>query len=633
MSNFIKSAFICLGLLWPSLLFSQTALYDVQRIAPELLEDANAVMRESKVEIEVYSNGKTRTRTREVVTVFNEAGKRHAPMVIIYNKGQKVNIIKAQGYDKSGKPVFKINKSDITDQSATSDGVFAGDSRVKYFSPAWSTYPFTIEYEYETIENNIFFTSVFPHISNGLAIQKAELNVISPPGFDLNIKESFLNKSAEKQSGKKNSIRWTFENIKAFNSESFLPDWRYFTPHVVVAPRKIIHSGYTGDLSSWKEFGKWRAKLIENRDVLPPKSISMLQELVKDKENEREKIKAIYQYMQSRTRYVAIMYGIGGWQPEYASEVDRLGYGECKGLSNYMKAMLKAVGIESHYTVVFSGKNKRFFHTDLVTNMFNHVMLCVPNNGDTIWLECTDQQIPFGFLGNHTDNRPVLLITDEGGVLAKTPKYCKDVNVATSTSHITLREDGNASLALSMKLKGLEFDDYFGIMTLSSSDQKRALSSILPFNDFSIQTHSFQWTKDAPEATFLLEAELKNMGTRNGTRLMVNLQTMNSFKQAPARARNRQHPFEISMEFTNSDTLLISIPKGYSPQLFQTSTVEDARFGKYESRMDLTDGKIRYIRNMERNSGIFPAELYNEFVEFMQKIVLADKRQLILVKE
>jgi len=53
---------------------------------------------------------------------------------------------------------------------------------------------------------------------------------------------------------------------------------------------------------------------------------------------------------------VSIQIGIGGWQPFDASTVQRLSYGDCKALANYMKTLLEAVGLSANYCLVNAGK-------------------------------------------------------------------------------------------------------------------------------------------------------------------------------------------------------------------------------------------------------------------------------------
>ena len=79
-----------------------------------------------------------------------------------------------------------------------------------------------------------------------------------------------------------------------------------------------------------------------------------------------------------------------------ASDVDKLGYGDCKALTNYTKTLLDAVDVESYYTVVYGGKRIRNIDKEFSATEGNHVILCLPNEEDYIWLECTSQKTPFG---------------------------------------------------------------------------------------------------------------------------------------------------------------------------------------------------------------------------------------------
>jgi hypothetical protein len=171
---------------------------------------------------------------------------------------------------------------------------------------------------------------------------------------------------------------WNFENINAIRREHLSPVLSYFAPRIMFAPEKFEYDGYQGSNESWEDFGKWIWAMNQGRDNLPPERVAHLNALVANFDNDRDKVRAIYEFMQSRTRYVNISLGIGGIQPFDAETVDRTGYGDCKALTNYMMAMLKAVGIESFYTLVRAGVGRYNIVNDFTSNQFNHVILSVP---------------------------------------------------------------------------------------------------------------------------------------------------------------------------------------------------------------------------------------------------------------
>jgi transglutaminase-like putative cysteine protease len=155
-----------------------------------------------------------------------------------------------------------------------------------------------------------------------------------------------------------------------------------------------------------------------------------------------KKAKIIYKYVQEKSRYVNISIGIGGWKPMLASDVDRLGYGDCKALSNYTKALLKAVDVPSYNTILYGNPKKRNIEADFVSMQGNHMILAIPNKNSFIFLECTSQVDPFGYQGTFTDDRDVLVVKPEGGEIVRTKIYQDEDNAQKSKGKYAIAENG-----------------------------------------------------------------------------------------------------------------------------------------------------------------------------------------------
>jgi hypothetical protein len=48
---------------------------------------------------------------------------------------------------------------------------------------------------------------------------------------------------------------------------------------------------------------------------------------------------------------------------------------------------LKGIGIKGYYTWIYGGYSERFISKDFTSDEFKHIVVCVPNGKETLWME------------------------------------------------------------------------------------------------------------------------------------------------------------------------------------------------------------------------------------------------------
>ncbi|MBK6985450.1 MAG: DUF3857 and transglutaminase domain-containing protein [Bacteroidetes bacterium] len=311
-------------------------------------DNVNSVIRLDKTEFKIKDKGKAVLNTHYVITIFNERGADNQLRYYThYYKLNKVLDVSGNVYDKNGERIYKLSKKDIYDVSSSARSNDVTDSRIKIaeFDNKSFQFPYTIEFE-SSVEttNMMFYPSEYFYPSERLSTQEKTLIIETPNDFEFRYKEkkmpSTLNLVTEKN---KKIYTWTIKNISASEYEIHTPD--DFYPEIITAPKSFSVEGYEGDIESWKDIGKFIFKLNEGRDVLPEATKLKVAALVSKEKDTLKKIELLYQYLQNNTRYMSIQLGIGGWQTISAMDVAQTGYGDCKALSNYMKALLKEASV------------------------------------------------------------------------------------------------------------------------------------------------------------------------------------------------------------------------------------------------------------------------------------------------
>jgi len=610
--------------------------YPAATIPDSLLSGANAVVREDSCVFTYLSAQRTQLFVHRVVTVLNKNGDSHGEFIESYDKFRKISSFKGNVYDANGKPVRKFNMSDAEDISGSAGYDRFDDYRYKSYKPLQSQYPYTVEYEYEIdFSGSLFFPEWYAFNDYEVSVENTVLRVTVPKAYVLRYKTFNLNEEPNVQyDDNVKHYLWKAQRIKALDDEPFADNIRNHIMAVFTAPSDFFYDGYLGKMDSWNAFAAWIMQLNAGRDILSEERTAEIRDLVKDAKDEREKIKILYHYMQGRTRYFSIQLGIGGYQPMDARVVDEVGYSDCKGLSNYMKALLEAVGIESYYTLVASGGDFPQLISDFPSLQFNHAMLCIPLPNDTVWLECTSQIIPFGFLGDFTSDRQVLVIKNTGAELARTPVYTTKNNYQTTKARVTITPDGNAEATVTRAFGGLQFDDWQGKLLMGPTDLKDWLYKYVKIPNFTITACDFkQVATGNPESAMKLAFSLGNYGSLSGKRLFVPLNLLNRSTYVPAKIKNRWSNIDKLIGYADTDSIIYTLPEGMTIEYLPEKTEITTPFGTYVSNVTTSGNTITYYREIKMFKGTFPKSAYEDLIKFYREISNADKCQAILTKK
>jgi transglutaminase-like putative cysteine protease len=388
----------------------------------------------------------TLTEKQEKRLLILEAqGLSHATVVLMYDKLQEIQNFDLEVTNPiTGKSIKKARLRDMADVAPpTSD--FLLDNRYKVFEVTAPSYPILVKITTEVLrKTNFYYPTWVPVQYNFQKVKESVLQFNYPTELGLKYKEMNLAGTKDLQeSAGVTTLTWTEKDLEV-QTPSFDLDK---DPKIILSPVQFAINEFRGEMNDWSGLASWQNKLNQGRGELPAEFKSQLLEMVKEADEPYEKVAILYDYLQRNYRYVSIQLGIGGWQTMTAEEVLQNKYGDCKALTNLMKSMLEAVGVPAYYTLVLAGEDSKDIEVDFPSNQFNHVILQVPTTKDPIWLECTSNMNPPGFLGGFTSDRHVLVTTPTGGYLTKTPNYTSpEWNTIKTNSKLILDQQGAAKI-------------------------------------------------------------------------------------------------------------------------------------------------------------------------------------------
>jgi transglutaminase-like putative cysteine protease len=598
-----------------------------------LLKNANAVIRQNNITIIIDDYDDVEIVTDRIVTILNKKGLSDIKAGESYDDDTKIKEIEVTVYDSEGNKQVRFKRKEFKDVSAVSNGTLYSDNRVKYLEYTPRNYPFTIHFTSKVAHSSTAFLPSWAPLEYFYAsTQSSNFKVENKADVEVKFKESHLENYSIQKNG---LLNYTASNIPAIVPQAYSPDFITYGPLVKIALKEFSMKGVAGRNNNWKDFGKWmNDALLSDVSVLPQELIEEIKSLTKDATTQKEKAVLVYNFMQDRSRYISVQVGIGGWKPIQADKVHEVAYGDCKGLSNYTKALLKEVGIESHHAILYGDRNIRSLDKDFSSTQGNHMILYVPklDEEENIWLECTSKTSPFGYIAGWTDDRDALVIKDSGGEIIHTTVYKTEDNLQKSTAQIELKRDGSATARMEMITSGYQYSFREGLNKKSEKDLKKTYPKFWShLNGIYINEVEVINDKELVEVRESVSLSVEKYASKTGGIFLFQPVFFNRNETEPARYKNRYSDFEIDRGYVDIDDYEIILDNGLKIDALPEIVKLDNKFGIYELTVtDLGDNKLKVKRYLKVNKGYFDKEDYELYREFRAEIVKSDNSKAVL---
>lgn len=609
------------------------AEFPVSDIPDSLLTGADAVIRRNQVYFRYDSENTGHMECLVAITVMNDKGRELGDFTCYTDDFRELKRFAGTVYDRTGKKLREIRKSELFSTQFSSH--LATDDWSHSYECRLGIYPYTVCYEYEMKykKGMIGFPTFIPLYSWRTALQESSYCLDLPD--EMNIKFKSVHRMADPirhREGNRMVLEWDVRGIKAFRSEPFSPPLFDRIPLLYAAPRTFVYAGTRGSMNDWQAFGTWQAELLKGRDVLPELFQKEIIRMTETASDDREKVKILYEYLEKATRYVSIQLGIGGLQPIPAAQVCKTGFGDCKGLTNLMKAMLGVVDIPSDYVVIGTGSKRLFADFANVVQM-DHAILRVPLPGDTLWLECTDPSLPFGYVHHAIAGHDAVVISNDGGRFCTVPGYPDSLNLETHRAEIDLRSDGSAIVKVCRKAWLSQYEKLAALKKIAPGEQVNYLARRVRVSDAAFSDLTIREIKEAtPCAVLSYRLSTGKYGNSSGKRHFIPVNVFRSSFSLPTE-KERSCPIVNDYGYMDCDTLIFRLPEGYRVESVPASVEAVTEFGYFRFSVTQNEHTITAIQRFYFPEGSYSPDRQRDFFSFLKLVSDAYQSKLVIRKE
>ena len=534
----------------------------------------------------------------------------------------------------------KIPVDYIETKRAFDNGIFYSDQESKNFTFPAVTQGAITNLNYKEIITDPHFMGLF-RFGTYVPTKSAQLSIEFPKNVSvgyINFHTEDINVEFKQESTKDSNIwTWTANNTNGYQGEDDSEEALYYTQHIIVYIKNYDYKGKNYSvLNDVNDLYKWYVSLVDQIDETDLSQVHQIAENVtKGLTNNHDKAEAIFSWVQNNINYVAFEDGLGGFIPRSASSVCEKRYGDCKDMANLLFEMLNHVGVEAYRTWIGT-RNRPYSYLEVPTPMVdNHMITTAMIDGETIFLDATDSNVPFGMPSAFTQTKEALVGIDKDTFkLIKVPIQSADKNASKVVSTITL-EGETMKVSETRELTGYEKVDFIVDYTFKKdtrTDEEFLNNTFVLGNNKTNYTNFKMANFDNKNTPLVLNYDLSidSYIKTIGDKMYINLDLDRVLSKSKINIEEKKLSKKIEHAYQKTYETTFVIPEGFKANFIPEAMNFEHPDYSFNITYTQKDNTIVQNKTIIVNTLSVQKDEFNSWNDFISNIIKAYKKSIII---
>ena len=217
---------------------------------------------------------------------------------------------------------------------------------------------------------------------------------------------------------------------------------------------RVVASGF----ASWEAVGSWYRRFVAHDLVADEALRRRARSLGEGSKDVLDKVRAVYDWVVQSTRYVALEFGVHGYEPYPTWEVAQRGWGDCKDKASLIVVLLRELGVDAEMVLLRTNLHGRRYDGIPTHAIFDHAIAYVP--ALDLYLDGTAENTGLRELPWMDRGALGLRVTPEGGRLVTLPEVSPEETFERSDAKLVVDARGSADVGWSGHVEGALAHDW-----------------------------------------------------------------------------------------------------------------------------------------------------------------------------